>query len=138
MRTAFGYSESTYNGDKWNLPLKPPPQYLEHGNGGAPTIWAIFSTSLLNYLRDAGHRAVFKCCTPKDSVKLAGHCFVDDSNIIQIAPSTTTPKNNTIKLPQSVLDLFLGAAQKTDGQVSVNKTKCYPLEFKWDATGNGS
>ena len=40
----------------------------------------------------------------------------------------------TIELSRSVLDLFSGATQKIDGKVSVNKTKWYLLELKWDAT----
>ena len=65
---------------------------------------------------------------------MVGYYFVDDSNIIQISPSPTTQEKYTIKLSESGLDLFSGAAQKTDGKVSVNKTKWYLLEFKWDAT----
>ena len=134
MRTTFGYSERTYDGDKWNLTLKPPPKYLVQGNGDAPYIWEIVSTPLLDCLSDAGHGPVFKCCIPQDSLKLVGYCFVDDSNIIQIAPSPTTKEKYTINLSQSGLDLFSGLAQKTDGKVSVNKTKWYLIEFKWDAT----
>ena len=35
---------------------------------------------------------------------------------------------------QSGLGIFSGAAHKKDVKVSVKKTKCYLLEFKWDAT----
>ena len=66
---------------------------------------------------------------------VSNYNLFDDSNIIQIAPSPTTQEKYTIKLSQSGLDLFLGASQKTDGKVSVNKTKWYLLEFRWDATG---
>ena len=55
-----------------------------------------------------------------------------------IAPSPTTQEKYTINLSQSGLDLFSGATQKTDGKVSVNKNKCYLLEFKWYATGKCS
>ena len=65
---------------------------------------------------------------------VSNYNLFDDCNIIQIAPSTTTQAKYTIKLSQSGLDLFSGAAQKTDGNVFVNKTKWYLLEFKWDAT----
>ena len=67
-----------------------------------------------------------------------GCCFFDDYNIIKISPSPTTQEKYTIKLSQSGLDLFSGAAQIIDGKVSVNKTKWYLLEFKWDATGKWS
>ena len=67
-----------------------------------------------------------------------GYFFVSDYNIIQIAPSPTTQAKYTIKLSQSGLYLFSGAAHKTDGKVSVKKTKWYLLEFKWYATGKWS
>ena len=62
------------------------------------------------------------------------YCFVDDYKIIQIAPYTMTQTKYTINLSQSGLDIFSGESQKTDGQVSVKKTKWYLLELKWDAT----
>ena len=65
---------------------------------------------------------------------VSNYNLFDNSNIIHIAPSPTTQAKYTIKLSQSVLDLFSGAAQKTYGKACVNKTKWYLLEFKWDAT----
>ena len=65
---------------------------------------------------------------------VSNYNLFDDYNIIYIAPSPTTQAKYTIKLSQSGSDLFSGAAQKTDGKVSVNKTKWYLLEFNWDAT----
>ena len=69
---------------------------------------------------------------------VSNYNLFDNSNIIHIAPSPITQSKYTIKLSQSGLDLFSGAAQKTDGKVCVNKTKWYLLEFKWDATGKWS
>ena len=40
VRTAFGESNTTYGGEKWELSLKPPPQLgLGQGNGATPEIW---------------------------------------------------------------------------------------------------
>ena len=66
---------------------------------------------------------------------VSNYNIFDDSNTIQIFPSPATQARYTIKLFQSGLDLFSGAAQKTYGKVSVNKTKWYLFEFKWYATG---
>ena len=117
VRTDFGDSDSTHEGDKWALPLKPPPQGLGQVNGAALKIWASIRTPLMDFLKDAGHGAVFKCCISKDSIKIVGYCFVDDSTIIQIAPYPTSPTDETIKLAQSGLDLFGGADHATGGQV---------------------
>ena len=54
---------------------------------------------------------------------VSNYNLFDDYNTIHIAPSLTTQEKYTIKLSQSGLDFFSGAAQKTDGKVSVNKTK---------------
>ena len=58
----------------------------------------------------------------------------DDSNIINIDLSPTTQAKYTVKILQSGLDFFSGAAEKIYGKVSVKKTKCYLIEYKWDAT----
>ena len=46
---------------------------------------------------------------------LVGHCFVDDSKIIQVDPSTDTPTDKTVKLVQKSLDIFTGADQEKGG-----------------------
>ena len=51
VRTALGYVESTYGGDKWSLPLKTSPQGPRQGNGSAPSMWENFSTQLLDCLQ---------------------------------------------------------------------------------------
>ena len=122
VRTTFGYYERTYGGNKWTLPIKPPPKYIRHGNVSAPAIWEIFITPILDCLWDAGHGAVFKCCITQDSQKLVVYWFIDDSKIIQISPSPKTQTKYTIKLPQSGLNIFSGESQKTDGQVSADGT----------------
>ena len=58
----FRNSISSYAGDKWAVPLSPPPQGVVHGNGFSREIWAMVSTPLLKWLREMGHGAVFKCC----------------------------------------------------------------------------
>ena len=135
VRTAFGYSSYTYRGDLWAIPLKPPPHVLGQGNGASPTIWDIVSSPLLNCLREAGHGAVFRCSTSQDSFHIVGYYFVDDSTIIQVAPSPDTPLENTVKLAQKGLNLFAGAAKATGGQVNAEKTKWYLMDFKWDPEG---
>ena len=61
---------------------------------------------------------------------VSNYNLFNDYNIIQIYPSPTNQAKYTIKLSQSGLDIFSGAAQETYGTVSVNKTKWYLIEFK--------
>ena len=90
VRTPFGYSNTTYGGDTWSVPLNPPPQGLGQGNGAAPDIWAILRTLLLNCLRKLGHGSALKCCISGDTTRLVGYYFVYDSTIFQIYPFPNT------------------------------------------------
>ena len=128
--TAFGESTLNYGGDKWVVPLNPPPQGLGQGNGAATKIWAIFSMPLLNCLRDTGHGTVFKCCISQELLNLVGYCFVNDYIIINISPSPNTPNTYTLKLYQEGLYLYSGPAQAMGGKFSATKTKWNLLEFK--------
>ena len=87
VRTFFGDSEPSYRGDKWDVPLKYPPQGLGKLNGAALDVWAVVSTLMINCLRNAGHRAALKCCMSVETFKIVGYCFVDDSTIIKVSPS---------------------------------------------------
>ena len=122
---------STYGGYTWAVTLTPPPlpQGLGQGNGAAPTIWDIVSTPLSNCLIKSVHGAAFKCCISGNTTKLVGRCFVNDSTIVQIAPSTNTPTEDTVNLDQQGLNIFAGSERATGEQVTVQKTKWYLLDF---------
>ena len=55
---------------------------------------------------------------------------MDDSTIIQVAPSPDKPLEDTVKLAQKCLNIFAGADKATGGQVSAEKTKWYLMDFK--------
>ena len=92
----------------------------------------------------AGHSAAFKCSISVDTTKRVGYCFVDDSTIVQIGPSPNTPTQDTVKISQEGLNIFVGAARAAGGQVSVQKTRWYLLDFncnpevKWHLEKNNS
>ena len=134
VRIAFGESYTTYGGDKWSLPLNPLSKGLGQLNGVSPEIWSIFSTPLLNCLRDSGHGSVLKRCISHDSLILVGYLFVENSTIIQISPSPTTPTTETVRLDQTGLGLFSGVSQTTGRKLIVSKKKWYLLKFKWYST----
>ena len=118
------------------VPIYPSPQGLRQGNRVAPSIGEMVSMPILNFLQDADHSAVFKCCISQESLNLVGYCFMDDNKIIQISPSLNDPAKYTTKISQEGLDIFSGVDQATGGNVSVKKTKWYLLEFKGDKAGN--
>ena len=140
VRTAYGDSIDSYGGDLWILKLEPPPQGLGQGNGAAPATWALVSSPLLNVLRSKGYGVVFKCAISKKEFKIVGYCFVDDSTIIQMAPTPETPTEETVKIAQSELDIYAGLAAATGGKVSQarGKNSWYLIEFQWHDDGKWS
>ena len=63
---------------------------------------------------------------------------MDDSTIIQVAPSPDTTLEETVKLTQKGLNIISGAAKATGVQVSAEKTKWYLMDFKRDPEGKWS
>ena len=133
VRTTFGDPTSSYGGDKYSVPLKPPPQGPQKGNEPDPQIWVLVSTPLLNLLQDIVHGEAFKWCLPVETMKLDVYWFAYDSTIIPVAPAANSPTQEIVKVIQEGLDIFYVAAQTTRGKVS--KKKWYLLEFVLDATG---
>ena len=60
---------------------------------------------------------------------------MDDSTIIQVAPSQDTPLEETVKLAQKGLNILAGAAKATGEKVSAENTKWYRMDLKWDPEG---
>eukprot|EP00957_Ditylum_brightwellii_P048416 3674617-Ditylum_brightwellii.AAC.1 len=89
------------------------PQGLRQGNGAALCIYALVSTPILNALCKKGFGAAFKCCISEDEFKLARYCFVDDSTIVQMAPSPIIPANEVVKKAQEEIDMYAGVAKAT-------------------------
>ena len=121
VRTTFRDYSSSYGGDKWAVLLTPSLQGLGQGNGSALSIREIVSTPLLNRISDVGYRASFKWLLSGETLKLVGYCFVDDSTIIPVAPSTKYNTEEIIIMAQKGLDIFSGAAQATGRKVTRRK-----------------
>ena len=60
---------------------------------------------------------------------------MDDSTIIQVAPSTDTPLEDTVKLAQKGLNIFAGESKATGVKVSTEKKKWHLMDFKWHPEG---
>eukprot|EP00957_Ditylum_brightwellii_P083132 6320712-Ditylum_brightwellii.AAC.2 len=95
---------------------------------------------MLNALRKTGFDAAFKCCISKNSFRLVGYCFVDDSTMVRIAPTPDTPTEHMVELAQEQVDLYEALAHSTGGQVSpvLGKNLWYLIELKWHPSGKWS
>ena len=75
--TAYVTSE-TFMKNKGTAPL----QGICQGTGAGPTIWITVSSSLIEVMRDAGHGVSFEAPLPKDSDKLVGFAFINNTDIL--------------------------------------------------------
>ena len=135
FRTSLGNSKYRYDSDKWDVPIKPPPQGIGQGNWDDPSIWSIVSITLLDCIRESGHRAAFKCCLSVENLNLVGYLFVNDVTIIQVDTPPNTPTKDSVKLSQKGLEIVTGVIQATGLHVSMQKTKCFLLGFIWELSG---
>jgi hypothetical protein len=77
VRTIYGDAKKSFGGNLWLVPC----QGLGQGNGAGPQIWAVVSTSVLNYLRSEGYGVAFKTSISGDHIRFAGYAFVNDTDI---------------------------------------------------------
>ena len=130
VRTAFGDSEETYGGDLFAIPFDHPPQGAGQGNGASPAIWAVVSTPVLYMLHAAGHGVSFRLAISKQTFNLVGFAFVDDSDVIQQAPSHDSSAKEIMAAAQEGLDRFVGGMRVTGGDVRPDKSWTYLIEFQ--------
>eukprot|EP00957_Ditylum_brightwellii_P111832 8529713-Ditylum_brightwellii.AAC.1 len=138
VRTAYGDSLDQYGGDLWILPLAPPPQGLGQGNNCAPYSWVLVSTPTLNALQEADYGAAFKCIVAKKEFCLVGYCFVNDTTMVQMAPSPFTHTTAAVKVAQAQVDLYEGLAQATGGQGRVFPFVAHKILGVWQAPNGNS
>jgi len=98
--TGCGVSTSSYSGALWLLPLHG----IGQGNGTGPDIWAVVSTPLLNLLCSASYGCTIILPILKESFKVVGYAFVDDTNIIQSMPTLDT--STSLQELQKATDLW--------------------------------
>ena len=88
--TAFGTSIDKY------FPANPTHQGSGPGNGAGPTIWVIISAILLTIMRDEGFCLNALSCLSQLALVIVGFAFVDDTDIINAAPSVNTLCENLL------------------------------------------
>ena len=91
ITTTFGISI-----DKYFL-TTPPHQGSRQGNGAGSTIWVVISAILLTIMRDEGFGSNALSCLSQLALVITGFVFVDDTDIINAAPSVKTTGEDLLK-----------------------------------------
>lgn len=135
IRTGYGLSDKSYG---VSLKDGKPVQGSGQGNGASPTIWALISTPLLNMVRTLGFGVSLKAPLTKEETKFVGCSFVDDTDLLQTAPSPSTPLTQCQQNMQQFIDAWSGGLRATGGALVPSKSWIYPIEFVFDRKGNPS
>jgi hypothetical protein len=125
--TAFGISDKSY-GERRD----PPLQGAGQGNGAGPAIWAVISTVIIAAMAAQGHG--FNILPAMSCVLVSFACcaFVDDTDVIQSAPSTATPGEAVIVEMQIVLDRWGGVPRATGSALGPKKSFWHAIDFRWN------
>jgi hypothetical protein len=123
VTTAFG--DSTRRGDIF------PLQGIGQGNGAGPAIWAVISTVLLTVMRDSGFGLNFVTALSSCAIVLAGFAFVDDTDLLHVAPHSSSLTEDLIPQMQEVVDTWEGLLRATGGALRDDKSYWYLLNYKF-------
>jgi hypothetical protein len=84
VKTAYGTSTTHYGSDE-----NPPMQGCGQGNGAGPTMWVAISAILIQIICDSGFGFNLITCLSLAAVSLIGFAFVDDTDLIHMAPNAS-------------------------------------------------
>jgi hypothetical protein len=96
----FGDSTRCYRGDI------TPLQGIGQGNGAGPAIWAVISAVLLQVMRDSGFGLNVITALSSGAIVLAGFAFVDDIDLLHVAPHSLSTAADLIPQMQDVVDTW--------------------------------
>jgi hypothetical protein len=129
VRTAYGDSCLSYGGNNWVVPIHG----IGQGNGAGPAIWAVVSTPLLNLLRSKGCGFKYISPTSKTKIGFVGYSFVDDTDLLQVAPSNKS-SDDVCKGLQKSVDTWEGGLKVMGGAIVPEKTFWYLIDFAWNGS----
>ena len=126
IATAFGISSS-----KYGRYCSPPLQGVGQGNGAGPAIWAVISAVLIAMMHTHGHGVNIISALSMSLVSLACFAFVDDTDVVHSARTSSTPGEEVIPEMQEVVDRWEGGLRATGGALVPSKSYWYLIDFKW-------
>mmetsp|Transcript_5909 Transcript_5909/g.9058 ORF Transcript_5909/g.9058 Transcript_5909/m.9058 type:complete len:1660 (+) Transcript_5909:3576-8555(+) len=127
VRTTFGESALTYNGD---LPLRPN-QGIPQGNGMGPPGWSVISSPCLELLRSNGFGARFSTPITKKLVVFVGYCYVDDTDQVEMEKYEGEEVDKILQRMQQAIDVWETSITLTGGAIRPEKCHWYILDFQW-------
>ena len=130
VRTGFGDSELSFC-----PPSNVPFQGCGQGNGAGPAIWVAVSSILIIMMEAAGFG--FECLSALESKLVSAQCFcfVDDTDVIESAPSVLSSGEDVSGSVQKAATLWAGGIRATGGAINPDKSFWWLIDFAWEPKG---
>ena len=125
LKTAFGQSETSFEGTRWDLSMG-----LGQGNGAAPSGFLAVSTLMINVYRRQGNGMEFVSAGSTDAFMLAVVLYIDDSNLLHMAKGHPTDKELLASVQSATYD-WAGLIHATGRLLDPQKCFWYMLEWQW-------
>jgi hypothetical protein len=115
IKTAYRISKDSYGC------VQIPLQGVLQGNGAGPAIWMLISIPLINMLRTQGFGFKSTNILSGEEYQFACYTYVDDTDLIHIGDSNTSPQN-VFDGMQNMLNHWEGGLRATGGALVPKKS----------------
>ena len=127
IRTLYGDSKGTYGGENKSKRYSRPPQGTGQGNGAAPTIWAVLSSTIFEILHAEGYGTSFMFALSRGLFQLCGFSYVDDCDLLHIGDDVIVVAAQL----QKMLSMWDELMEVNGGAIAPDKCWWYLAEFVW-------
>ena len=127
IRTLYGDSKGTYGGRYDRKKYKYPPQGTGQGNGAAPSIWSVLSSTVFEILHAEGYGTDFVFALSSGLFKLCGFSYVDDCDLLRIGDQVEIVHSEV----QKMLTMWDELMEVNGGAIAPDKCWWYLADFVW-------
>ena len=127
IRTIFGDSDTTYDGDDIEEGWENFPQGILQGNACGPQIWSILSSIIFDILSKRGFSVQFCSSLSKSLFAILGFSYVDNCDLLQ---AKDTPEER-IQSMQEVVTGWSELTGVTGGNIPTSKSWWYFVDIIW-------
>ena len=131
LQMNFSNSEACCSSGKEGLPFQGGCQ----GNGGAPALWIAISIILVKIPHQHGHIVEWSSAISGTVTLLIGFLFMDDTDLITMAPSAAADPNTVVEMMQENISIWCKSLNHTGGTLHPGKCSWHMLACDWRPDG---
>jgi len=127
LRTAYGDSADFYGGGLSGSPF----QGVCQGNGAGPAIWLAVSMCIVKMVHTHGSPTTITSAISHQTFTMAGFLYVDDTDLIYMAPDATTTSLEVADRLQQHLSVWQRGLHASGGALAPAKCSWSMLDYYW-------